>query len=512
MYNVLVVEDEAIIRKSIIKEISWDSIGLCLAGEAENGEDALLILASKSIDIIITDMRMPICDGKQLLQTIEKQQYDCEIIVLSEFTDFAYMRQAIHAHVADYILKPIDPFQLNTLLKKICQQLSEKKYLAQNNKDALYNLYMCSVKHVANDLQKRACLIFDNTFPHTSIQIANIAICTKNQNASDITAYINEKMANAPFLSHAYIYKEDIHIYSILSILPYQLTVKINRQYVEWLKNLYEKCKNYFDCEIRIGTAHPVKNSQNLSIAFEHACIALDFLCHGNGSIVSYEKACKYMEAEFSFVIHYHQIQELLFQKEDIYKKIIQTYLDTIRNENYIYLPALRKSLIDFSLNIERCCLENKIAINLNILLGTNCIEQINQMDSYKTIEAFLHILLDKVYAQINSRHTLRTDEIINKIIQFVSSNYMDDLSLMAFSQQYFINYIYLSRQFKNTTGCTFTEFLQKIRMEKAYELIENYKYEKKVVAPLVGYNNPYYFINAYDKYFHFKEEKNDEK
>ena len=83
-----------------------------------------------------------------------------------------------------------------------------------------------------------------------------------------------------------------------------------------------------------------------------------------------------------------------------------------------------------------------------------------------------------------------------------LKEKYMEELSLMNFSQTYFINYIYLSRQFKSATGYTFTEFLQKTRMEKARKLIEQYHFDEKEAASMVGYQNVYYFSTAYHKYF----------
>ena len=47
---------------------------------------------------------MPVCDGSQMLKQMESLHYNCEIIVLSEYSDFSYMYQAIHAHVFDYLL------------------------------------------------------------------------------------------------------------------------------------------------------------------------------------------------------------------------------------------------------------------------------------------------------------------------------------------------------------------------------------------------------------------------
>ena len=77
----------------------------------------------------------------------------------------------------------------------------------------------------------------------------------------------------------------------------------------------------------------------------------------------------------------------------------------------------------------------------------------------------------------------------------------------ISFAQEYHINYIYLSRKFKELTGETFTNYLMQIRMDKARQLIEQDGFSEKAAAPLVGYSNPYYFISSYRKYFGLEEQ-----
>ena len=127
IYHVLLVEDEPVIRESIKKSIHWDRMPIQLAAEAENGREALAYMQTMPIDIVITDMRMPVCDGSQMLKQMESLHYNCEIIVLSEYSDFSYMYQAIHAHVFDYLLKPIDPAQMNRLLQELVERLALRR-------------------------------------------------------------------------------------------------------------------------------------------------------------------------------------------------------------------------------------------------------------------------------------------------------------------------------------------------------------------------------------------------
>ena len=78
MYQVLIVEDEDWIRRGIVQSIRWRELGMELAGEAENGARALQILERRPVDIVLTDMKMPVCDGRGLLREMKDRKLDCE--------------------------------------------------------------------------------------------------------------------------------------------------------------------------------------------------------------------------------------------------------------------------------------------------------------------------------------------------------------------------------------------------------------------------------------------------
>ena len=116
MYKVLVVEDEEIIRRGLIRSVDWNKHGLELMGEASNGKEALSLIAKTFPDIIILDINMPVMDGIELLERLPSHTYS--IIILSGHSEFEYAQQAIKHGVVDYLLKPVDQSKLLGSLEK----------------------------------------------------------------------------------------------------------------------------------------------------------------------------------------------------------------------------------------------------------------------------------------------------------------------------------------------------------------------------------------------------------
>lgn len=126
MYRVVVVEDSLLLRKGIIFTTDWNALQCEVVGEAENGLEGLKIILALQPDIVITDIRMPGLDGIQMIERL-KNQCDALFIILTAYNSFEYARQALHLGVVEYISKPLDEQEFQSLLVKTCAKIAERK-------------------------------------------------------------------------------------------------------------------------------------------------------------------------------------------------------------------------------------------------------------------------------------------------------------------------------------------------------------------------------------------------
>jgi len=132
-FNVLIADDEPIIREGIRNAVNWEALGLRLAAEAEDGEEALEAAVRHDVRIALVDINMPIVDGLELIRRLRKRLPECRAVIITGHDEFAYAQEAIRLGVEDYILKPADPEELNRLLGRIRDELEtsmrERAYL-----------------------------------------------------------------------------------------------------------------------------------------------------------------------------------------------------------------------------------------------------------------------------------------------------------------------------------------------------------------------------------------------
>ncbi|TBL69289.1 response regulator [Paenibacillus thalictri] len=105
MIKLLIVDDEKLLRKGFIHMTDWPEHGYCIAGEAGNGEEALQLIETLRPDVVVTDIKMPGMDGIELIQIIKSAYPHIEVIVLSSYSDFPYVKESLQLGAADYILK-----------------------------------------------------------------------------------------------------------------------------------------------------------------------------------------------------------------------------------------------------------------------------------------------------------------------------------------------------------------------------------------------------------------------
>lgn len=126
MISAIIVEDEQIIRKGIIYTMDWKSMQTEIVGEASNGKDGLEKIIVLKPDLVITDIKMPIMSGIEMIEQA-LNHHDFETIILSSYSDFEYTKKSIQLQVFDYLLKPVDEDALKEVMSSLHDRLEKRR-------------------------------------------------------------------------------------------------------------------------------------------------------------------------------------------------------------------------------------------------------------------------------------------------------------------------------------------------------------------------------------------------
>ncbi|MGJ4851293.1 response regulator [Bacillota bacterium Meth-B3] len=143
MIQVLLADDERIMREGIANNIDWAALGMELVFSAENGRDAIEYLSAHEADLIITDVCMPRVNGLELIEAASDLRPHAEFVILSGYDEFEYASQAMRMGVRHYLLKPCSVEEMTRVLSQVSEnirRLSDERAVQTCNEQELKRL------------------------------------------------------------------------------------------------------------------------------------------------------------------------------------------------------------------------------------------------------------------------------------------------------------------------------------------------------------------------------------
>ena len=146
--NVLIVDDEQIVREGLRYIIDWNTLGFCICGEAANGEDALEMIRQYRPGLVLLDIRMSGMLGTELMEKARSEGFSGAFIILSGYSDFKYAQTALQFGASYYLTKPIDEDELEKAVQDVHEKIefqlnsetSRNQYLKKAKTTVLYDL------------------------------------------------------------------------------------------------------------------------------------------------------------------------------------------------------------------------------------------------------------------------------------------------------------------------------------------------------------------------------------
>lgn len=136
--TMLIVDDEASIRNGLCNAITWDEFNISILSTAGDGVEALELIKAHKPNIVLTDIRMPRCDGLDLINIVNELKLDTKFIIISGYDDFKYAQKAMRYGVKSYLLKPIKKAEL---IKEVQTLYDEIIFEQQRNNTTIKNVH-----------------------------------------------------------------------------------------------------------------------------------------------------------------------------------------------------------------------------------------------------------------------------------------------------------------------------------------------------------------------------------
>lgn len=510
--KVLIADDEPHICTLLKYLIKWEELGLTLGGTFSSGSEVLDYLAHDTADILLCDIEMPGVNGLELMRELSAANPELKVIVVSGFRNFEYVRTALQYGASNYLLKPIDEKELNSVLRDVVSSVEKKPLTCSTIMRVSGRLQLLEqLRRPSSDLQlgqvnqtygyhflpgvfQVLCAVFpgedpDSDAPRLIMRMFEESLRPKladfcqefefyREDPLHLCVLFNTESAGAEALHaaldgllHGTLVELGCKTQSTVVIGVGRLAEEFSRVHQSYLSARQALCARLFDPERRIlyaaaGPLDTVSGDELLTAAEKHELAARVEEIDADGVQACVDRI-------------FRRSERMLAQRPYLVPKFVHELLACLLG---ILAGAdcpvenAEKWLQQSLLQLEACCTMQQLQQQAGRLIG----QQIHA----SLAENLSHVA---AYAQ--------------QAKGYIDRHYMEPITLELLAGQLNINPTYLSVVFKNELHMNYSKYLTMVRMEKAKELLRQCDRNLTQIAHAVGYNRTAYFSSVFKAY-----------
>lgn len=500
MYRILIVDDEKIERTGI-KFLLGQLDESFEIYEAVNGKEAVKWLQSNSVDILMTDVKMPFMDGLELLEQVYNLYPNMMKVIISGYGEFSYAQKAMQYGVEEYILKPVDPAEFGVSMNKLIKSLDEKR-VEETTKELRITFFK---EYVLN-------AILNGT------EIAELEKMTEGYYPLEFLQHycrmmlieLNGKFFGGTETSHNPEFLLDLgEKVDYLNLSTQQSVLFFKEESDDWKRianeicdSIQKKCKGTLKCYVAIssGISDPsqiIERYQEVELLMENRFYSLDssiYMAENEATCVA--EVCLDDDTLMRQMKQDVRTKDVVSLREH-FERLLSNYSQN-QKFSHIYVKFMFTNLLKMLCE----AIPEKTEKEMN--------EDVDKLYRALDIVAICEIIEKNMkqfedYVQKDAGNIRREVEVVKR---YIYAHYDEELSVELLAEQVYLAPSYLSTIFRKETGQNLSKFIKSYRMEKARELLEN-THEKIVqISEKVGYPNVSYFCQNFREYFGISPQK----
>lgn len=509
MLNILLVDDEREERDGIQFLIEKYNYPLNVS-HAPNGRAALEYINNNCVDILFTDVKMPLMNGLELSRLVNESYPDIRIIIFSAYSEFDYAKQAMEANAVNYLLKPIEVEEFKEVMSSVIEAVADMKrhreeaerLSRENTKNFLYKIF--TVGYLSDsELSTANKIIFGSG--SSRLRLINIEFMSNFYEDNEevfirlVKMYLGESTKYIDLLQN--------EAYLIVQEAKY-----LNRDAIkEQITKLMRDIKMFIKDELSIIVGKTVDSVEEFLKELDNIkIIRQNFFGFGDSIVwTESDNVNEYYSTDLESIR-----KQLMLAIDTSRTELIEEYsrklVSALIGNNMISKIYVQNMLY----SIMRAIYEKNPGIAKEKLLKSA--DLLFQPKGYKLmLEDFQNSLRD-ILKIVDDEVGQCVDEIgvANKIKGIVDREYMKDISLNYVAKKVNLAPAYVSYIFKKQAGITLVKYITDVKMEKARILLEEDELKIVQIGRACGYENQSYFNRLFKNYFgvtpkQYKEKKN---
>jgi len=529
MFQILLVDDHRHQVDSIAKAIPWEALEVTEIHKAYSGFEALQLLEKYAIDIVVTDIRMPGMNGIQLIEQIRARWNKTKCILLSGYAEFEYAKQAIQLQTTEYLLKPFIEDELMEAIRRSADDLKRdwSEIASQRRAIQTVKTHLPKLRNVLlNELlegkifreEQLRVLLSDYSLDvrpgdTASILVIRMDDCFRKFSETDRMLYeyavvnIAEEILGEHF--HVWHGNDNLDLLTFL-VKPRDSDGDAGEGSP---RSMLERCalqtqqtvNRFLKGTVSVVLSGPGIFPDSLYRHYQACLSAIRLQAEGKSELFipyTWETTETSFRPLLSLYEHpalhqllesgrWEQAREKLLR---VFDEATQTGTDSHEHLTEIYLKVA-ESLMYIS---------HKNGCMIDAVLGEDS-ASLFEATPFRTVQSLQDWslrCLARVIKWINSMHNETTHIMIRRVQDYLRNHFSGDTSLQTIADYVHLHPVYLSRLYKAETGEGISEYLLKLRMDKAEQLLTGTRMRIQDISAQLGYDNTQYFIKVFKRHF----------
>lgn len=516
MLNVLVIDDEKLVRQMVMRCIDWEALGLQIAGEASSARMGMEMVEELHPDMIFMDVRMPSMDGLTCSRLILKKHPQIKIVILSGHDEFEYASEAIHIGVFDYLLKPVNAEELRKAAVKARDAILEEwnhqeeflRFKEELEKHASYirdRQLSALVRSRTPGQYLESLSYFGVELKNPVFQTALIETGVGYQNAGEEEKLLMKMHVRK--ITEDY-YGDDPSVFVIDSGADW--LILLNNSSEEAIYERGEELKRYLEnnteAKVYIGVGKVYPEIGMLRESYQEAKDALKYrFVSDDEEMICFRDIYPFYDTEISLAMNDDELHELgnaiRLSDEQKAAESLEELLGHLKKTNGEWEQVMIFSVHILSV-IMQAISELKLEGKSKMFNYASLIDGIFSLNSYEEIREYMNRVVQESCRAVGTEISDKQKDLVHKVRDYMEENYaQEDLSLNSLAARFYVNPSYLSRVFKEKTGSTFSSMLFEIRMREAEKLVVRTDLKAYEIAEQVGISDPHYFSACFKRY-----------
>lgn len=520
MLNVMLVDNEANILKGLRCCVDWCELNCTVAATAQNGAEALALLETMAIDIVVTDIKMPGINGLELAQTLRRDYPQIQVIILTGFPDFSYAQQAIACDVADFVLKPTNAQSLRQAVIKAAGNIQKERGTQQ----AMVKLRSAEQENLyfrQNMLLQKLIFGLESSLIFTLEQSVKLSLDLSGYSVVCFAVYPASEEDDSDFDFTPYLERAEslllqtFHPYSVRFVRKgsrygYAIVLCKEPPAAETrCMEIRSISSSLFDFGLSFGVSAFHTLPTELKLAASEASYAQSFDVSSSGTgVMGYSNIPNMPSANLDILTA--AMRQLRTAVENNMsgqtQSIFQNICSVIAENDFSMTEAIRIHAL-----IYNSCLTALYERNLNgseqLKREILTVEAALQNESYDSICSAMPRFLDFAQKLIHST-SQDTDSIVLSVQNIINQRYAENITLKYLADTVHLSPSYLSKLFKKQIGQNICTYIQATRVEHAKLLLQMTHKKNHQIAEEIGIEDPVYFSKVFKRFTGLKPQE----